>query len=840
MKRRLFNLAVFTLVLVGLLAAGPTLAHAAEAPWEQSGEIEWQLDNGTLTIRPANGASSGELYDVPWENRKSEITSIVVKDEVICEFNSWCTGCDNLETADIRGMRSKYQYLNPFDFRDCPKLKNIITGEGFIGYKPGDSNSMDHSGFPDGYWKNTGNGELYPSLQIPSGMATTWEFFGTEATLNMWFNSGTAKWGVFDDCLKIKTQDGYDKGEFDEFWNENAEPWNKYKSSISSIIVEDSTAMTAVPSDWFNGYPNLVSADIRGAIANPNFSNCPKLKTITTGKGFEGYEFTSTAISGSSYFPQGFWKNAKNGELYNHQEIPTGMEATWEYYAKEPSADIWVNAGTAKWGCFDGNLTVKPQNSQAAGDFTLSHYSYTPWRNIAEKIKTAKFSGHVIMGSVDSLFNNCARLVDVDLSGLDLSKATDTSHMFNGCKSLKNVDLSPLNTSNITDARSMFVDCTRLISIDLGNCDLRNLENSAWMFSGCESLKNVKHGSLKLPKLLDCSGMFHNCKSFKSIDLSGLYAPNITNMSGMFGECSSLRTINLSNFTTKNVVDMSYLFQGCDSLESLDLSSFDTREVVDMKYMLPTWGKLKKLTVGENFSFKGHDSSSNQAVLEEGSRWESSADGKVYDYDSLPSCVAATYTRVDDPDNPGTPDIWFTDVNKNTDHYEDIIWLAENGISAGYPDGSFRPMGTVVRQDMAAFLYRLAGSPAYTPTAKDKKRFSDVTVNTPHAKEIWWLASESISSGYNDGTFRPMAPVYRQDMSAFLHRLCNQFGNGIEAPSKVSFPDVNSKTPHAEDIEWLSSVGISMGYPDGTFRPMVPVYRQDMAAFLHRLYSVGM
>lgn len=444
------------------------------------------------------------------------------------------------------------------------------------------------------------------------------------------------------------------------------------------------------------------------------------------------------------------------------------------------------------------------------------------------------------MGSVDSLFNNCARLVDVDLSGLDLSKATDTSRMFYGCKSLKKVDLSPLNTSNITDARSMFVGCTRLISIDLGNCDLRNLENSAWMFSGCESLKNVKHGSLKLPKLLDCSGMFHNCKSFKSIDLSGLYAPNITNMSGMFGECSSLRTINLSNFTTKSVVDMSCLFQGCDSLESLDLSSFDTREVVDMKYMLRTWGKLKKLTVGENFSFKGHDSSSNQAVLEEGSRWESSADGKVYDYDSLPSCVAATYTRVNDPDNPGTPDIWFTDVNKNTDHYKDIIWLAENGISAGYPDGSFRPMSTVVRQDMAAFLYRLAGSPEYTPTAQDKKRFSDVTVNTPHAKEIWWLASESISSGYNDGTFRPMTPVYRQDMSAFLHRLCNQFGNGIEAPSKVSFPDVNSKTPHAEDIEWLASVGISMGYPDGTFRPMVPVYRQDMAAFLHRLYNVGM
>lgn len=841
MKRRLFNIVVCAFALVGLLAAGPTLAHAAEAPWEQSGEIEWQLDNGTLTIRPANGASSGELYDVPWENRKSEITSIVVEDVIFCSFNSWCTGCDNLETADVRGMRSEYQHPNPFDFRDCLKLKKIITGEGFIGYKPGDPNSMDHSGFPDGYWKNTGNGELYPSLQIPSGMAATWEFFSTETTLNMWFNSGTAKWGVFDDCLKIKTQNGYDKGEFDEFWNENAEPWNKYKSSISSISVEDSTRMTEVWDGWFSDYPNLVSADIRGAISNPNFSSCPKLKTITTGKGFEGYNCTSSDMYSSSHFPQGFWKNAKNGELYNYQEIPTGVEATWEYYSEEPSTDIWMNAGTAKWGCFNGNLTVKPQDGKEVGDLTLSRYFFNngAWGNITEKIKTAKFSERVITYG-GGLFSNCTRLVDVDLSGLDLSRSTSVDYMFDGCKSLMSVDLSPLDTSNIAEASRMFQGCIRLVSVDFGNCDFSNLKNAAGMFQGCESLKSIKHGTLKLPKLLDCSNMFNDCDGLTSVDLHGIDAPNITDMAGMFNGCSSLQSINLFGFTTKHVVDMHYLFESCSSLESLDLSSFDTREVVDMERMLPTLGKLKKLTVGENFSFKGYASSSNQAVLEEGSRWESSADGKVYDYDSLPSCVAATYTRVDDPDNPGTPDIWFTDVNKNTDHYKDIIWLAENGISAGYPDGSFRPMSTVVRQDMAAFLYRLAGSPEYTPTVQDKKRFSDVTVNTPHAKEIWWLASESISSGYNDGTFRPMTPVYRQDMSAFLHRLCNQFGNGIEAPSKVSFPDVNSKTPHAEDIEWLASVGISMGYPDGTFRPMVPVYRQDMAAFLHRLYNVGM
>lgn len=843
MKRRLFNIVVCAFVLVGLLTAGPTLAHAAEAPWEQSGEIEWQLDNGTLTIRPANGASSGELRDIPWENRKSEITSIVVEDEVICNIGYFFIEYSNLETADVRGMRSNSEHPNPFDFRDCPKLKKIITGEGFIGYGPDRFGYFKSSLFPNGYWKNIKNGELCPDGQIPSGVAATWELYSTEAPLNMWVNSGTAKWGVFDDCLKIKTQDGYDKGELDEPWEqEHPEPWDKFRTSISSIIIDNGEMMTVVDGDWFDDYPNLVSADIRSLASNPCFNNCPKLKTITTGKGFEGYDFT-TSYEDRSQFPEGFWKSNKNGELYNYQEIPTGVEATWEYYAEEPSTEIWVNAGTAKWGCFDENLTVKPQDGKESGDFTLSYYVSSweaPWKNVADKIKTAKFSKRVTMKSIDSLFYSCTRLVDVDLSGLDLSGATSMRNMFSECKSLKNVDLSTLDTSNIIDTGYMFSSCTRLSSLDLSKCDFSNLEDSNSMFIGCKSLRNVNLKNLNLPKLRDCSGMFLGCTGLKEINASGVKTPSLTNMSEMFAGCSSLKIVDFANFSTDNVTDMSELFKGCAALESLDLSSFDTREVVDMQNMLPTWGNLRKLTVGKNFSFKGYASSSNQAVLEEGSRWESSADGKVYDHDSLPSCVAATYTRVDDPDNPGTPDIWFTDVNKNTDHYEDIIWLAENGISAGYPDGSFHPMGTVVRQDMAAFLYRLAGSPAYTPTAQDKKRFSDVTVNTPHAKEIWWLASESISSGYNDGTFRPMAPVYRQDMSAFLHRLCNQFGNGIEAPSKVSFPDVNSKTPHAEDIEWLASVGISMGYPDGTFRPMVPVYRQDMAAFLHRLYNVGM
>ncbi|MGR4748726.1 GH25 family lysozyme, partial [Bifidobacterium adolescentis] len=57
----------------------------------------------------------------------------------------------------------------------------------------------------------------------------------------------------------------------------------------------------------------------------------------------------------------------------------------------------------------------------------------------------------------------------------------------------------------------------------------------------------------------------------------------------------------------------------------------------------------------------------------------------------------------------------FSDVDAKTPHADDIKWLVDNGIAEGWSDGTFRGMDSVKRQDMAAFLYRLAGSPEYAP-----------------------------------------------------------------------------------------------------------------------------
>ena len=191
----------------------------------------------------------------------------------------------------------------------------------------------------------------------------------------------------------------------------------------------------------------------------------------------------------------------------------------------------------------------------------------------------------------------------------------------------------------------------------------------------------------------------------------------------------------------------------------------------------------------------------------------------------------------------------FIDVNAGTPHAYDICWLAAAGISTGWTnkDGTreFRGMSPVVRQDMAAFLYRLAGSPQYVPSPADVGKFRDVNAQTPHATEIWWLASTGISEGWKtgDGTreFRGMDTVKRQDMAAFLRRLTKIMGGNDALPENAANPfrDVTDGTAHREAIIWLASTGVTTGWtePDGskTYRGMSDVVRQDMAAFLHRL-----
>ena len=178
--------------------------------------------------------------------------------------------------------------------------------------------------------------------------------------------------------------------------------------------------------------------------------------------------------------------------------------------------------------------------------------------------------------------------------------------------------------------------------------------------------------------------------------------------------------------------------------------------------------------------------------------------------------------------------VMFKDVNETTPHHEEIKTILEHGITRGFDDGTFRGMSTLNRQDLAAFLYRLAGQPDYEPTEADFV-FADVTTATPHYREILWAAKRGVIRGFEaaDGTrtFAGGRDILRQDMVAMLWRLA---GSPV-AKDGASFADVTETTPHREAIAWAKSAGVTTGFPDGTFKGGSTIVRQDTAAFLGRM-----
>jgi len=132
------------------------------------------------------------------------------------------------------------------------------------------------------------------------------------------------------------------------------------------------------------------------------------------------------------------------------------------------------------------------------------------------------------------------------------------------------------------------------------------------------------------------------------------------------------------------------------------------------------------------------------------------------------SAMAAFLFRLSGDEGSYTPPgaATFPDVSTAHPFFLEVEWLEDSGITGGYDDGTFRPSSPVTRQAMAAFVYRFEGEPLFTDPAAAS--FSDVGPGHPFFSEIEWMADEGISAGYVGGTWRPSLNVSRQAMARFL------------------------------------------------------------------------
>lgn len=111
----------------------------------------------------------------------------------------------------------------------------------------------------------------------------------------------------------------------------------------------------------------------------------------------------------------------------------------------------------------------------------------------------------------------------------------------------------------------------------------------------------------------------------------------------------------------------------------------------------------------------------------------------------------------------------FGDVPSSAYYDQAVSWLMEAGVTGGTGPGTFGPSQHVTRGQMAAFLWRLAGSP---PPAQ-RHSFDDVPSSAYYDQAVSWLVEAQITGGVSARAFAPNVKVDRGQMAAFLDRYAN-------------------------------------------------------------------
>ena len=182
--------------------------------------------------------------------------------------------------------------------------------------------------------------------------------------------------------------------------------------------------------------------------------------------------------------------------------------------------------------------------------------------------------------------------------------------------------------------------------------------------------------------------------------------------------------------------------------------------------------------------------------------------------------------------NP-TPNVDFLDVSRTDWFYYDVRYVCENGLMNGTSRNRFSPYGTATRGMLVTILYRMENEPRCFGSAA----FSDVKPGAYYEKAVVWASQNNIVSGYTDGTFRPDAPVTREQLASILYRYTLYRGQDVsagETTSLTGYGDAQAVSSYAlPAMRWACGTGILQG-ANGKLNPSGLATRAQLAAILHR------
>ncbi|KZE80801.1 hypothetical protein AV654_10610 [Paenibacillus elgii] len=148
------------------------------------------------------------------------------------------------------------------------------------------------------------------------------------------------------------------------------------------------------------------------------------------------------------------------------------------------------------------------------------------------------------------------------------------------------------------------------------------------------------------------------------------------------------------------------------------------------------------------------------------------------------------------------------------------------------PDGSISFVPAVFSGGQATVFSRMNGT--YMVLVREKGKFPDIAGHWAE-KEIDRLTAKLVVQGMTESSFNPNAEITRAQFAALLTRALGL----QPIPPQGRFKDVAGADWHAGTIEAALEAGLIGGFDDSTFRPDAPVTREQMAVMIARAMTLS-
>ena len=183
------------------------------------------------------------------------------------------------------------------------------------------------------------------------------------------------------------------------------------------------------------------------------------------------------------------------------------------------------------------------------------------------------------------------------------------------------------------------------------------------------------------------------------------------------------------------------------------------------------------------------------------------------------------------------PEQKFQDVSRSAPYYEDVMDANYYGLMAGVSGKTFDTESTITRAMWVTMLYKMAGQPA----VQSKDTFTDVKTGDWFAQAATWAVEQGITAGYEDGSFGVNQTITRQEMAVMASKFAAQYKDAAVSASAnlAGYADAGELDSWAsEAMSWALSSGV-MQAVDGKLSPKSTVSRANTAGVAVRLYELG-